>query len=166
MRDTICQGCQQPLLIENAWMTDGCPCNSESGCNDGNQLISEWRASQLNLAKHTIEKLEEDRDKFKRYNELRRELIDLAHLAFHNLTQDSHAPYCFHSPEDDNNPAVWLQTIAAERDSFKQKAAKYEELTTLFEEYTRAAMGVNKGEPSKVGEPSVEQSGVSSNPAQ
>ena len=28
-----CNGCGEPLLAENAWMTDGCPCNAPRGVN-------------------------------------------------------------------------------------------------------------------------------------
>ena len=31
----VCRGCNQPLKAENAWMSDGCPCNSERGINHG-----------------------------------------------------------------------------------------------------------------------------------
>jgi hypothetical protein len=37
----FCGGCQKPLLIENAWMTDGCPCNSKLGVNSMNEM--RWR---------------------------------------------------------------------------------------------------------------------------
>jgi hypothetical protein len=36
-----CAGCGRPLLIENAWMTDGCPCNSRLGVNSLNE--TRWR---------------------------------------------------------------------------------------------------------------------------
>lgn len=36
-----CLGCKEPLTIENAWMTDGCPCNSKLGCNNINE--TRWR---------------------------------------------------------------------------------------------------------------------------
>lgn len=36
-----CAGCTQPLKIENAWMTDGCPCNSPLGVNSMNE--TRWR---------------------------------------------------------------------------------------------------------------------------
>ncbi len=36
-----CDGCGKPLLLENAWMTDGCPCNSPLGCNSMNE--TRWR---------------------------------------------------------------------------------------------------------------------------
>lgn len=36
-----CAGCGQPLLIENAWMTDGCTCNSPLGINSMNE--TRWR---------------------------------------------------------------------------------------------------------------------------
>lgn len=39
-RDT-CAGCGEPLLIENAWMTDGCPCNTPLGVNSLNER--RWR---------------------------------------------------------------------------------------------------------------------------
>lgn len=39
--DPLCGGCGKELLIENAWMTDGCPCNSPLGCNSMNE--HRWR---------------------------------------------------------------------------------------------------------------------------
>ena len=36
-----CLGCDKPLTVENAWMTDGCPCNSELGVNSLNE--TRWR---------------------------------------------------------------------------------------------------------------------------
>ena len=36
-----CGGCGQPLLLENAWMTDGCPCNCVLGTNNHNE--TRWR---------------------------------------------------------------------------------------------------------------------------
>lgn len=53
-----CRGCGKPLLKENAWMVDGCPCNSRKGCNDGNQIVSEWRAEEGNTLRHRVEQLE------------------------------------------------------------------------------------------------------------
>lgn len=39
--DPECAGCGEPLKLENAWMTDGCPCNSMLGCNSLNE--TRWR---------------------------------------------------------------------------------------------------------------------------
>lgn len=36
-----CRGCGKPLTVEDAWMTDGCPCNSELGINNFNE--TRWR---------------------------------------------------------------------------------------------------------------------------
>ena len=36
-----CKGCDKPLTVENAWMTDGCPCNSGLGINSMNE--TRWR---------------------------------------------------------------------------------------------------------------------------
>jgi hypothetical protein len=36
-----CRGCGKPLLVENAWVTDGCPCNSPLGVNSMNE--TRWR---------------------------------------------------------------------------------------------------------------------------
>jgi len=36
-----CAGCGSVLLLENAWMTDGCPCNSRLGVNSTNE--TRWR---------------------------------------------------------------------------------------------------------------------------
>lgn len=47
-----CMGCGKPLLVENAWMTDGCPCNSVLGVNNRNEtrwrLLMELQQSQAN----------------------------------------------------------------------------------------------------------------------
>ena len=39
--DPNCLGCGKPLLLENAWMTDGCPCNTPLGVNNQNE--TRWR---------------------------------------------------------------------------------------------------------------------------
>lgn len=36
-----CRGCGNALTVENAWMTDGCPCNSPMGVNSQNE--TRWR---------------------------------------------------------------------------------------------------------------------------
>lgn len=36
-----CRGCGKPLAVENAWMTDGCPCNTKLGVNSLNE--TRWR---------------------------------------------------------------------------------------------------------------------------
>lgn len=36
-----CRGCGKPLIVENAWMADGCPCNSALGVNSMNE--TRWR---------------------------------------------------------------------------------------------------------------------------
>jgi hypothetical protein len=36
-----CLGCGKTLLLENAWMTDGCPCNHVLGVNNQNE--TRWR---------------------------------------------------------------------------------------------------------------------------
>lgn len=36
-----CKGCGKQLTIENAWMTDGCPCNTPLGINSMNE--TRWR---------------------------------------------------------------------------------------------------------------------------
>jgi hypothetical protein len=45
--EAYCQGCGKELIRENAWMEDGCPCNSPKGCNRGNQTISDWRNDRI-----------------------------------------------------------------------------------------------------------------------
>lgn len=45
-----CNGCGKPLLPENAWMTDGCPCNSAFGCNspaqaEGGEALAAFKAA-------------------------------------------------------------------------------------------------------------------------
>lgn len=39
--DPNCKGCGRTLKLENAWMTDGCPCNSPLGINSMNE--TRWR---------------------------------------------------------------------------------------------------------------------------
>lgn len=39
--DPNCKGCRKPLTVENAWMTDGCSCNSSLGINNLNE--TRWR---------------------------------------------------------------------------------------------------------------------------
>ena len=57
-----CNGCGKPLLLENAWMYDGCPCNSPNGINDDNprrwKLL--WALQQKGARR--IEELERERD--------------------------------------------------------------------------------------------------------
>ena len=48
-----CKGCGKLLLPENAWMTDGCPCNSPNGCNDPDPLV-ETKASVHRSAESTL----------------------------------------------------------------------------------------------------------------
>jgi hypothetical protein len=52
-----CAGCGQPLRIENAWVTDGCPCNTPLGVNNQNE--TRWRLlMQLQQKQsHEIERL-------------------------------------------------------------------------------------------------------------
>lgn len=35
-----CFGCGATLIMKNAWMEDGCPCNSKTGCN--NENLCRW----------------------------------------------------------------------------------------------------------------------------
>lgn len=39
--DPNCKGCGKPLTIDNAWMADGCPCNTALGVNSMNE--TRWR---------------------------------------------------------------------------------------------------------------------------
>lgn len=39
--DPNCKGCGAPLTLENAWMADGCPCNTALGVNSMNE--TRWR---------------------------------------------------------------------------------------------------------------------------
>lgn len=42
VKPAVCKGCGQPLKAENAWMEDGCPCNSPKGCNQPAGELREW----------------------------------------------------------------------------------------------------------------------------
>ena len=66
-----CRGCGKPLLLENAWMTDGCPCNHDLGVNNMNE--TRWRLL-MQLQQNQSRKLDEARgtinvlaDKLARY---------------------------------------------------------------------------------------------------
>jgi hypothetical protein len=59
---SLCAGCGEPLDPHNAWMDDGCPCNSPLGCNRGNPLISEWRQGLIQEERHKVEKLQKFKD--------------------------------------------------------------------------------------------------------
>lgn len=50
----LCGGCGVALQPANAWMQDGCPCNTPRGVNDGNQLISHWRLLLQQTASHNL----------------------------------------------------------------------------------------------------------------
>jgi hypothetical protein len=39
--DPNCKGCGKQLTLENAWFTDGCPCNTPLGINNMNE--TRWR---------------------------------------------------------------------------------------------------------------------------
>lgn len=39
--DPYCAACKEPLRVANAWMADGCPCNSSLGVNNNNG--TRWR---------------------------------------------------------------------------------------------------------------------------
>ena len=63
--EQACYGCQQPLLLENAWMEDGCPCNTRAGVNNLNlyrwKLLHDLQQAQshkLEAAQKRIEELE------------------------------------------------------------------------------------------------------------
>lgn len=51
--DPNCDGCGRPLLLENAWMTDGCPCNARLGVNSHNE--TRWRLLMHFQQKQSIE---------------------------------------------------------------------------------------------------------------
>lgn len=60
-----CKGCGQTLTIENAWMTDGCPCNSPLGINNDNEtrwrllmLLQQREHHQLAALRKRVEELE------------------------------------------------------------------------------------------------------------
>jgi hypothetical protein len=51
-----CRGCGSALTVENAWMTDGCPCNSPLGVNSMNE--TRWRLL-MELQQRQARELEE-----------------------------------------------------------------------------------------------------------
>lgn len=57
-----CQGCGNRLLIGNAWMTDGCPCNSDLGCNSMNETrwrllmqLQQMQSNEIETRKHAAD---------------------------------------------------------------------------------------------------------------
>lgn len=58
-----CLGCGRPLSIENAWMTDGCPCNTRLGVNSMNE--TRWRLLMKLQQRQSLEN--EKLAKFKAY---------------------------------------------------------------------------------------------------
>jgi hypothetical protein len=79
-----CNGCGEPLSVENAWMEDGCPCNSPMGVNSQNEtrwlLLHELQQRQA----HHLRAAERDAA---RYRGFRSALIN----------------------SDAEEPAVWIQ---------------------------------------------------------
>ena len=60
--DPNCKGCGNPLLLQDAWMADGCPCNSELGINSMNETrwrllmqLQQRQANQIERARKAIE---------------------------------------------------------------------------------------------------------------
>lgn len=51
--DAHCKGCGKPLDINNAWMTDGCPCNTNLGVNSMNE--TRWRLLMHLQQKQSLE---------------------------------------------------------------------------------------------------------------
>ncbi len=54
-----CKGCGKPLTVKNAWMTDGCPCNSVLGINSMNE--TRWRLL-MQLQQQQVSELQATRD--------------------------------------------------------------------------------------------------------
>lgn len=63
INDPNCLGCGKPLLQKNAWMSDGCPCNSPLGVNNQNEkrwrLLMELQQSQSNKLEQMETKLQQ-----------------------------------------------------------------------------------------------------------
>lgn len=64
--DPNCLGCGKPLTIENAWMTDGCPCNTPLGVNSMNETrwrllmeLQQQQSRELEKIKKSVEKIKE-----------------------------------------------------------------------------------------------------------
>ena len=60
---TECNGCGKPLEVANAWMEDGCPCNTRAGVNDDNlhrwRLLHQLQQQQSTESQRRIEALTE-----------------------------------------------------------------------------------------------------------
>jgi hypothetical protein len=62
--DPNCAGCGQPLTIDNAWMSDGCGCNSPLGVNSMNE--TRWRLL-MQLQQRQTHEIAELRERIARY---------------------------------------------------------------------------------------------------
>ncbi len=58
--DPYCKGCGKVLTLENAWMTDGCPCNHVLGVNSMNE--TRWRLLMMlqQSQQHKLAQLESE----------------------------------------------------------------------------------------------------------
>jgi len=72
-----CNGCGKPLELQNAWMTDGCPCNTPLGVNSMNE--TRWRL---------LQQLQQDQAR-----ELESIRAELAHMRDTDAVQDRHTDF-------------------------------------------------------------------------
>ena len=71
--DPNCNGCGQTLILGNAWMTDGCPCNYRLGVNSNNETrwrllmqLQQRQGADLAAARQEIERLRAASDSLRR----------------------------------------------------------------------------------------------------
>lgn len=140
VREAFCRGCGAALLRKNAWMEDGCPCNSPKGVNDGNQWISEWR-NELRAASESAHLAAERR---------------LASLERHLETikqRDGGLPTILDRCEKHNRELVALPThqacgcpecLADERSAAEQSAAALRERLAAVEAQVRKIVCVEE----------------------
>jgi hypothetical protein len=71
-RHPKCGYCGNVLLVENAWMTDGCPCNSPMGVNNSNETrwrllmeLQQKQAAELTTLRTRLAEVEAERDALK-----------------------------------------------------------------------------------------------------
>ena len=64
--EPTCRGCGDVLREENAWMTDGCPCNSPLGVNSPNEtrwrLLMQLQQRQARRLEGALDKVEKEEE--------------------------------------------------------------------------------------------------------
>ena len=134
---TKCQGCNTPLDPVNAWMADGCPCNSPAGVNAG--VLEDWRwfitqqNEQIKQAMATLAAAERDVSGFtkrayanqNKIAELQAEVDRLREALKKNV----------------DAIGVWMTSEVELKDKMKQEAADWAETDTQIRKAAATVLG-------------------------